>query len=179
MDKNALVSRLNKIIPGGVLETRRFGRSENTSIWIEAQAVQKIAMALKMDTEMKLDWLENLSVVEFEKVFIVTYFLRSLITRHSLVIRASAVPVSPGSEFLFPSVRNIWPMGLPMEEEAEEMFGIVFSLNNETQFQVKVNRLPENWKGFPLRKDYVFPSQFEDITHSRSFNKSNQKKSSL
>ena len=77
MDKNPLISKLNKDVPGAVLETRRFGRSEITSIWIESQTIQKVAFALKNDVGLKLNWLENLSVVELEGVLVVTYFVTS------------------------------------------------------------------------------------------------------
>jgi NADH-quinone oxidoreductase subunit C len=142
-----------------------------TSIWIEAQTLENVALFLKNDNEYKVDWLENLSVVEFEGVFVVSYFIRSTTTPFRCVIRASAVPSSPQAPVPFPSIREIWPMGTPMEEEAEELFGIQFSKHPP-------NLLPEGWTGFPLRKNYVFPREFFGITHSRPFNRSHQKKPS-
>jgi NADH:ubiquinone oxidoreductase subunit C len=178
VDKNPLISKLNKAVPGAVLETRRFGRSGTTSIWIEAQTIQKVAHALRNDSELKLDWLENLSVVEFEGILVVTYFVRSTTSQFYYVIRASAVPASPDAEVLFPSIRGIWPMGVSMEQEAEEMFGVRFRANEESSSEgpAKPGRLPEDWKGFPLRKNYVFPKEFFGVTHSRPFNSSTQKK---
>lgn len=177
MDKKSLVLKLNKAVPGAVLETLRFGRSGSTTIWVEAQAIQKIAMAIKLDPVFQLDWLENLSIVEFENVFVVTYFVGSTVTSHSLVIRASAVPSAPDAEIQFPSVRSIWSMATPMEEDAGEMFGIVFGPSSETEKGEKATRLPENWQGYPLRKNYSFPKTFLGIPHSPPlFNGSSQKK---
>jgi Ni,Fe-hydrogenase III component G len=142
VDKNPFISKLNKSLPDAVLETRRFGRSGTSSIWVEAQAIQKVAAFLKNDAEFKLDWLENLSVVEFEKVLVTTYFVCSNTTKHSLVVRASAVPESPNAEVSFPSIRAIWPMGEPMELEAEELFGIHFrtglSVAEELRFSYRI-----------------------------------------
>jgi NADH:ubiquinone oxidoreductase subunit C len=177
VDKNPLISKLNKLVPGAVLETRRFGRSGMISIWIETQTLQQIARTLKSDPELHLDWLENLSVVEFEGILVASYFVRSTITPHHYVLRASAVPSSPEAEVLFPSVREIWPMAIPMEEEAQEMFGIRFQVDESQQDEVQARRLPENWSGYPLRKSYVFPKEVFGITHSRPFNRSSQKKS--
>ncbi len=170
MDKNSLASKLNKIIPGAVLETRRFGRSPLSSIWVEAQSIQKVAVALKNDADLKLDWLENLSVVEFEKVLVVSYFLRSTSTQQCIVVRASAVPSSPKAEVLFPSIRSIWPMGAPMEDEAEEMFGVLFRLTGEAEDLSRPRRLAADWEGYPLRKSYEFPKEFFGIQHVRPFN---------
>ncbi len=176
MDKNSLIAKLNKTVPGAILESRRFGRSDLSSIWIEGQVIQKVAFALKSWVEVKIDWLENLSVVEFDKVLVITYFVRSTSTGDSLVIRASAVPESSESRVLFPSIRSIWPMGEPMEQEAEEMFGIQFRLNEEDGDLRKMNRLPEDWDGFPLRKSYLFPESFLGITHARTLDRTNPKK---
>lgn len=176
MDKNPLISKLNKLVPGAVLETRRFGRSGIVSIWIETQTLQKVASILKSDPELQLDWLENLSVVEFEGILVASYFIRSTVTAHHYILRSSAVPSSPEAEVLFPSVREIWPMATPMEEEAREMFGIRFSMNESDSSTETARRLPENWAGFPLRKNYVFPKEVFGITHSRPFNRSGQKK---
>jgi NADH-quinone oxidoreductase subunit C len=49
-----------------------------------------------------------------------------------------------------PSVESIWPTANWMEREVYDMFGIVFDGHpNLTRLL-----LPEEWQGFPLRKDY-------------------------
>ena len=178
MDKNFLTAKLNKLIPGNVLEIRRFGRSDVLSTWVEAESLLKIAQSLKSDVEFKFDWLENISVVEFEDALVVSYFLRSSITQKSLVIRVSTVPKTPESWVTLPSVKSVWTMAQPIEAEVREMFGFRFKdESGETpQIEEDLNYLPKGWKGFPLRKNYVFPEEFFGIIHSRPFNKRNLKK---
>jgi NADH-quinone oxidoreductase subunit C len=54
-----------------------------------------------------------------------------------------------------PSVESIWPTANWMEREVYDMFGIVFDGHpNLTRLL-----LPEEWQGFPLRKDYDIPQQ--------------------
>jgi NADH-quinone oxidoreductase subunit C len=49
-----------------------------------------------------------------------------------------------------PSVESIWPTANWMEREVYDMFGIIFAGHpNLTRLL-----LPEEWQGFPLRKDY-------------------------
>jgi NADH:ubiquinone oxidoreductase subunit C len=52
-----------------------------------------------------------------------------------------------------PSVADIWPGATWPEREIMEMYGIAV----EEQPDVRHLLLPEGWKGFPLRKDYVYP----------------------
>ena len=169
MEKNPIILKLNKALPGAILEVRRFGRSEVLSIWVETQLIPKIALFLKSDPDFRLDWLENFSVVEFEKVLVATYFVRSTLHPYHLIIRASAVPESSSQEAYLPSIKYIWPMGEAMEREAEEMFGICFRLEGEPKSPPRTYRLPANWEGFPLRKNYVFPTEVQGISHDRPF----------
>ncbi len=46
------------------------------------------------------------------------------------------------------------------EREAAEMFGIVFEGHPDPRALL----LPEDWDGFPLRKDYEFPDQYQGIS---------------
>jgi NADH:ubiquinone oxidoreductase subunit C len=177
VDKNPLIAKLNKSVPGAVLETRRFGRSGVISLWLEAEAIAKVAKVLKSDVDLKLDWLENLSLVEFEDVLVATYFLASSTIQQSLILRISAVPESPMDRVCFPSTRSVWPMVEPMEKEAEELFGVSFQVDPKIQkTEFKANLLPENWIGFPLRKGYVFPKEVYGLPHSRTKQKDLQKK---
>ncbi len=171
MDKNPLIAKLNKVAPDSVLESRRFGRSGITSIWLEAEAIAKIANYLRFDADLQMDWLENLSVVEFEQALVVTYFVNSNTTRESVILRISVVPASPLERVYLPSARSVWPMAEPMEKEAEDLFGVSFreSVGAEAGGQgLKANLLPENWVGFPLRKGYVFPKEVYGLPHSRA-----------
>ena len=177
MDKNLFGSKLNNALPGVVLESRPFGRSGIFSIWIEAQSITQVAKELKQDSELHMDWLENLSVVELEEVFVVTYLVRSSVTKNQIILRISAVPGNKAEKVRFPSVREIWPMAIPMEKEAEELFGIHFRGKDQKSFE-EVHFLPEGWEGFPLRKNYEFPKGYSGIVHSRTSQPFARKKSS-
>lgn len=163
MDKNQIISKINKAVSGSVLEARRFGRSDVHSIWVEAQAIHRVAEVLKSDPDFSIDFIENLSVFELAEALVLTYFVRpSSEPSCRFVLRASIVLPDPLKEVEMPSIALVWPMGAAMEQEAEEMFGIRFKIicgedvdclssNFSRQFS---NRLPHGFEGFPLRKKF-------------------------
>ncbi len=55
------------------------------------------------------------------------------------------------------SVESVWPTANWLEREVYDMFGIVF----EGHPNLKRLLLPEEWQGYPLRKDYDILKQDE------------------
>ena len=83
------------------------------------------------------------------------YNLFSMKNRHKLEVRIS----SPKSDPVIPSVEQIWRVADWFEREVFDMFGIKF----EGHRDLRRILLPEDWEGFPLRKDYQFPETYHGI----------------
>ena len=64
--------------------------------------------------------------------------------------RQSVTIEAPGEPPTMPSVVETWPVADFMEREAFDMFGIVF----EGHPDLKRILMPDEWEGYPLRKDY-------------------------
>lgn len=64
--------------------------------------------------------------------------------------RQSVTIETPGEPPTMPSVVETWPVADFMEREAFDMFGIVF----EGHPNLKRILMPDEWEGYPLRKDY-------------------------
>ncbi len=58
-----------------------------------------------------------------------------------------------------PSVADIWPAADWHEREAYDMMGIHFADHPDLRRIL----CPDDWVGFPLRKDYEFPLEYHDI----------------
>ncbi len=170
METAEILSRLKKAEIPGVLERSRFGRSESVSAWIESKSIAQVAEFLRSDPEIALDWLENLSAMQVDEALVLTYFLRSVAKKHSLILRASIVPPSASGEAEIPSVARIWAMAEPIEAEIGELFGVRFTRSPGWARKASGRLLPEGWVGFPLRKNYVFPKEFGEVKHARAEN---------
>jgi NADH-quinone oxidoreductase subunit C len=58
-----------------------------------------------------------------------------------------------------PSVADVWPTAEWHEREAYDLLGVVFEGHPDPRRIL----CPDDWAGWPLRKDYVFPAEYEGI----------------
>jgi NADH:ubiquinone oxidoreductase subunit C len=86
-----------------------------------------------------MDWGKELGVI---------YHLRSTTFGHEMVVKVATEDRENAS---IDTVCDIWRTAELHEREIHDLFGIEF--NNHPNMEVLI--LPENWEGFPLRKDYV------------------------
>ena len=165
MDTAELLKKLKQAVPGAVLENGCFGRTASPSFWIEERSLMAVASFLKNENKVALDWLENLSVIQVEETLVASYFLRSTSSALTLTLRVSTVPPGPTVAAEIFSVAELWAMAGAFEVEAGELFGIKFLSSSGQPAYLPGQRLPKGWEGFPLRKSYVFPTDYLGIAH--------------
>ncbi len=103
----------------------------------------------------KYDFLSDLTAVDWpkrEKRFDLVLNLYSF--KHNTRLRLKA-HAAAGEKV--PSMCGVWPTANWLEREVYDMFGIEFAGHPE----LKRILLPEEWQGFPLRKDYDILKQDE------------------
>jgi NADH-quinone oxidoreductase subunit C len=160
---NEIISKLEAIVPGAILESRPFGRSRTGSIWIEMQSIGRVAKALVETKGLEFDWLENLSAMDIDQALVLTYFIRSTTTKDVLIVRGSVVPTGPGEPIDVASVVDHWSMARGFEDEISDLFGIRFGRKRGSVGGL----LPAGWDGYPLRKGFAFPTEFMEMMHMR------------
>ena len=67
-----------------------------------------------------------------------------------------------------PSVSQVWPAAEWHEREAYDLFGIVFdnhpdSISDHDGHHPRRILCPDDWVGYPLRKDYRYPLEYHGI----------------
>jgi len=113
---------------------------------VEAGRLAEISQYLRDEEE--FDLLSDLTAVDWpkrEKRFDVVLNLYSFAKNERLRVKAQA-----GDGEQVPSVSAVWPTANWLEREAFDMFGIIFAGHpNLTRIL-----LPDEWQGYPLRKNY-------------------------
>jgi len=113
---------------------------------VESGRLGEVAQYLR--DEEKFDLLSDLTAVDWpkrEKRFEVVLNLYSFAKNERLRVKVRA-----GEGEQVPSVAGVWPTANWLEREAFDMFGIIFAGHpNLTRIL-----LPDQWQGYPLRKDY-------------------------
>jgi NADH-quinone oxidoreductase subunit C len=127
---------------------------------VNASDWRPIAEFLRKDESLKFDWLANLSGVDYaaDDKMCVVYDLWSFEHHHSFAVKVYC----PRKEPAVASVCELWPAADWHEREAFDMFGIDFPGHPDLRRIL----CADDWEGFPLRKDYVFPREYHGIPAS-------------
>ena len=145
--------------------------------WIEvaAAAIHDIAEFLKGDERLLFRHLNNLTGVDYfepdpkktakfghEPHLEVVYHLSSYELRHQMVLKVKLPRWQDDVEGTIPefiSVADVWAIADWHEREAYDLIGIKFSGHPNMRRIL----CPEDWVGYPLRKDYEFPLEYHGI----------------
>ncbi len=122
---------------------------------VEPSAWPDVALFLRDEPDLKLDYLMCLSGVDFETHLASVYNLIS--TTH--VHRANVHVEVPRDRPFVPTVEHVWPTANWHEREAYDLVGIKYMGHSDLRRIL----LPEDWEGFPLRKDYIFAKEYHGI----------------
>lgn len=144
--------------PGGVLEIEGIDDLETVDfIPIVSGSWFDIASFLKEDENLSFDSLQCITGVDpgVEANLEVRYNLHSMKTGKSIEIRIETDRSVPS----VPSIETIWRVGDWFEREVYDMYGIIFSGHRDLRRML----LPEDWVGWPLRKDYETPETYHGI----------------
>ena len=133
---------------------RQFGNS------VVVPVVEKIAEAAKViHDELGFDLLSAITAVDYwpqeSPRFHLIYQMTSLASNLSLQIR---VPVN-GDNPKVPTVTRVYGNANWREREVWDMFGVVF----EGHSDMRRILCPDDWEGYPLRKDYAPPKIYREM----------------
>jgi NADH-quinone oxidoreductase subunit C len=130
-------------------------------VHVDVEHWRDLAEFLRHDPALQFDWLACVSGVDYvaDNQFTVVYDLTSFELGHSFAVKVFA-PRTDDTHF--PSVCDLWPAAEWHEREAFDLFGIFFDNHPDLRRIL----MADDWEGFPLRKDYVFPREYHGIPAS-------------
>lgn len=153
-----IVAHLSDRFAGRLLAT--FPNDKHPRVHLAADHWRELAEHLRRDPDLRFDWLCCLSGVDYaaDGQLCVVYDLWSFDRHHAIAVKVFC----PRNEARVPSVVDLWPAADWHEREAFDLLGITFDGHPDLRRIL----LADDWEGFPLRKDYVFPREYHGIPGS-------------
>ncbi len=146
-------------------------------IAVTPEAHDRICLFLRDDGSLQMDTLNCITAVDypvsvdkdednesFEPHMIVVYHISSIAQKHRIVLKVRIPRWKNGIEGQLPelpSVMSVWETADWHERETYDLSGICFTGRGE----VRRILLPEDWNGYPLRKDYEPPTEYHGVSN--------------
>jgi len=137
-----------------------FAKPEAGDAWIEVDpgSILRVAEFLKSDPAMLFDYYVSNSGVDYPPDHIViVHHLFSYTHDHSATIKVRLDRAKPETDTLM----HLWPAADWHERETFDLLGVIFKGHPE----LKRILLPDDWVGYPLRKDYKQPDEYHGVTN--------------
>ncbi|MED4586993.1 NADH-quinone oxidoreductase subunit C, partial [Brevibacillus choshinensis] len=143
------ISRLTEVFGSETLEASYINElaKEVPTLVIKNDRWLEVAQFLKEDEQLGFDYLSDLHGVDYEDRMEVYYHLYSYKNRQSVAVKVK----TDREQSAVPSVMDIWYGANWNERETFDLLGIHFPGHSDMRRIL----LPDDWVGYPLRKDYV------------------------
>ncbi len=150
-----IANRLTEQFGAAISDARP--EDKHPRIHVGPEQWRSIARFMRDDPALLFDWLGCISAVDYvaDNQLCAVYELYSTTHRHWFSVKVWVDRDHP----TIPSVMDLWPAADWHEREAYDLMGISF----EGHSDLRRILLPEDWVGYPLRKDYQFPRQYHGI----------------
>ncbi len=161
LTRERLEDRLRERFPGVAIERQDGDAVRDHTLYVPADQLVAICTFLRDDPELDfamLTWVSGLDWLPREPRFEVAYNLLSL-TRHARVtLKVRLASENPK----VPTVCGVWPTANWHERETYDFYGIEFTGHPDLTRIL----LPEDWVGWPLRKDT--PLGYEEVAFTHN-----------
>jgi NADH-quinone oxidoreductase subunit C len=131
------------------------------SLRVRSTSLREALAFLRDDPRTRFDFLANLTAIDWpaRQALEVIYHLVSYPHGHELAVRVDVPRDRPSLS----SVVSLYPVADWLEREQYDLLGVVF----EGHPDLRRILMPDDWTGFPLRKDYVEGKSYRGMPTSR------------
>ena len=170
MDFQGIYDRLRAVDAPGLLgadepraanpeDKKDKGRSGDPWLVVEREHWVDFLTVCRDEDKLAFDLLVDLTAADLskddEELWVVAQLL-SVRKKHRLTVKTRL----PKKEPVMPSAAPVYRAAQWHERECAEMFGITFNGHPDPRNML----LPDDWEGYPLRKDYEFPEEYHGIS---------------
>jgi NADH-quinone oxidoreductase subunit C len=122
---------------------------------VDGASILEVSTFVRNDDRLVMDHLELLGGADYKDRIEVVYVLYSMKHHHRYTLKCRL----PREEPHLATVESLWSVANWHEREAYDMFGIVFDGHSDMRRIL----CPDDWEGYPLRKDYKAPDIYHDM----------------
>jgi NADH-quinone oxidoreductase subunit C len=147
LEQNPIIAKIRAWRPTAVAELISF-RGELTIV-VPREHLLPLAQLLLSEPDLAFNYLSDITGMDrfpIEPRFELNYHLTSLKRRETIRLRVKL----RGDDAIVDSVIPVWPTANWHEREIFDLLGVRF----EGHPNLRRMLLPEDWEGYPLRKDY-------------------------
>ncbi len=144
MDNANLKERILSLVPDAECQENK----QFLTFVIPPEKLHELALQLKQEADLAFDYLFCLTGVDMVKYLEVIYHLESTLHKHQLVLKVRTTDRENGT---IDTVCDVWRTAEFHEREIYDLLGVKFTNHPDLRRLF----LEEDWKGHPLRKDYV------------------------
>lgn len=158
MESTALVALLQETLPDSGLEVAPSSDIHPT-IYVSRERLADVARQLRDRPDLKFALLSEMTAVDVwphEPRFEIILILVSIEHRLRLRLKVRL----HGDDARMDTLTGLWPSANWLEREIWDLFGIVFDGHPDPRRIL----MPEDWEGYPLRKDYPVQIQMKPKT---------------
>ncbi len=153
LSAQSILEKLQATFPGKITPYRPAGGGVACAV-VDREHLRPVLAYLRGDPAQDFNFLMDITAVdllllevpEVDERFCVVYQLFSMTHNHRFQVKTRV----PEDDPVVPSVCDLWLAALWGEREVHDMFGIEFDGNPDMRRLL----MPEDYPGFPLRKDY-------------------------
>jgi NADH-quinone oxidoreductase subunit C len=160
VEAKEIYARLESQFPGKVGSFK--GDVPEPYFLVDAQAIVDLCRFLRDDPGLNFEVLSDLTALDWpkEEKIQVVYHLYSYSYKHQIVLKVDLPRDNPR----IATVEGVWKVANWFEREVFDLFGVIF----EGHSDLRRIMLPEDWVGYPLRKDYVEQEEYDGISTQRA-----------
>jgi NADH-quinone oxidoreductase subunit C len=160
MEAQQTFARVEQQFPGKVHDFK--GEVAEPWFKVDGAAIVDVCRFLRDDGALKFEVLSDLTALDWpkEEKIQVVYHLYSYSYKQQIVLKVDLPRDNPRVATL----EGLWKVANWFEREVYDLFGVIF----ENHSDLRRIMLPEDWVGFPLRKDYVEQEEYDGISTQRA-----------